>query len=76
MGADLALDSLRKWLAGSEPGIFVVDDGDLGYAIGALAAGITADLLGLAGAMWVVAGLTFAWGLVIAFRMRETLRLA
>jgi MFS family permease len=46
---------------------------DLGYAVGALLAGITADLLGLAGAMWIVAGVTFASGWVTALRMRETL---
>jgi MFS family permease len=46
---------------------------DLGYAIGALLAGATADALGLAAAMWFVAGLTFASGLVVALRMRETL---
>jgi MFS family permease len=46
---------------------------DLGYAIGALIAGVTADLLGLAGAFWIVAGVTFISGLIVAFRMRETL---
>jgi MFS family permease len=46
---------------------------DLGYAIGAVIAGMTADLLGLAGALWIVALLTFVSGLVVAFRMRETL---
>jgi MFS family permease len=46
---------------------------DLGYAIGALIAGITADALGLSAAMWLVAALTFASGLVAATRMRETL---
>ena len=46
---------------------------DLGYAVGALLAGITADAFGLAAAMWVVAGLTFASGLVSALRMAETL---
>ncbi len=46
---------------------------DLGYAIGAVIAGVTADLLGLSGALWVVAGLTFISGLIVAFRMRETL---
>jgi len=46
---------------------------DLGYAVGALLAGITADLFGLAAALWLVAGLTFASGLVVATRMRETL---
>ena len=46
---------------------------DLGYAIGALLAGITADALGLGAAIWLVAALTFASGLVVAVRMRETL---
>jgi len=45
---------------------------DLGYAIGALVAGVTADALGLAPAMWLVAAITFASGLVVASRMRET----
>jgi MFS family permease len=45
---------------------------DLGYAVGALVAGLTADALGLRGAMWFVAALTFASGLVAAFRMSET----
>jgi MFS family permease len=49
---------------------------DLGYAIGALLAGICADWLGLAGAMQVVAALTFISGLVAAIRMRETLAAA
>ena|SRR5258706_12957712 len=47
---------------------------DLGYAIGALLAGITADVLGIDAAIWLVAGVTFASGLVVAVRMRETLR--
>jgi MFS family permease len=47
---------------------------DLGYAIGALLAGITADALGLEAAIWLVAGITFASGLVVAVRMRETMR--
>jgi MFS family permease len=45
---------------------------DLGYAIGAVVAGITADALGLPAAMWLVAALTFGSGLVVAVRMRET----
>ena len=45
---------------------------DLGYAIGALLAGITADVLGLAGAMWVVAAITCASGVVAVVRMTET----
>ena len=46
---------------------------DLGYAIGALLAGVTADALGLPAAMWLVAAVTLASGLVVAVRMRETL---
>jgi MFS family permease len=46
---------------------------DLGYAIGALIAGITADVLGLSGALWTIATITFASGVVVAVRMRETL---
>jgi len=47
---------------------------DLGYAIGALIAGITADALGIDAAIWLIAAMTFASGLVVAIRMRETLR--
>ena len=47
---------------------------DLGYAIGALLAGATADALGLSAAMWLIAALTFASGLLVALRMTETLR--
>jgi MFS family permease len=46
---------------------------DLGYAIGALLAGITADAFGLHAAMWLVAALTFVSGTVSALRMTETL---
>lgn len=46
---------------------------DLGYAVGALLAGVTADAIGLSGAVWVVAAITAASGLVVALRMRETL---
>ena len=46
---------------------------DLGYAIGALVAGIAADALGLAAAMWLVAAITLASGAVAALRMTETL---
>lgn len=49
---------------------------DLGYAIGALLAGLSADAFGLAGAMWLVAGVTFVSGTVAAIRMSETLRRA
>jgi MFS family permease len=47
---------------------------DLGYAIGAVLAGLTADALGLAAAMWLVAGLTLLSGLQVALRMQETHR--
>jgi len=46
---------------------------DLGYAIGALLAGVTADAFGLPAAMWLIATLTFVSGLVSAVRMSETL---
>jgi MFS family permease len=47
---------------------------DLGYAIGALVAGIAADAIGLSNAMWLVAGITMVSGVVAAVRMDETLR--
>jgi predicted MFS family arabinose efflux permease len=46
---------------------------DLGYAFGAVLAGLVADALGLSAAVWVVAGLTAASGVVVLVRMRETL---
>ena len=46
---------------------------DLGYAIGALLAGVTADAFGLKAAMWIIAALTCASGAVSAARMAETL---
>jgi MFS family permease len=45
---------------------------DLGYAIGALIAGITADLLGLRAAIWLIAAITAGSGIVVAIRMYET----
>jgi MFS family permease len=48
---------------------------DLGYAVGALLAGIVADGFGLRAAMWTVAALTGGSGLVSAFRMSETLHI-
>jgi MFS family permease len=45
---------------------------DAGFAVGALLAGILADLAGLRAAVWVVAALTAASGLVVAVRMYET----
>ncbi len=45
---------------------------DSGYALGALLAGITADLFGLRWAIVIVALLTLASGVVVAAVMRET----
>jgi MFS family permease len=45
---------------------------DLGYAVGAMLTGSTADLLGISAALWLVAALTVASGLVAAWRMTET----
>ena len=47
---------------------------DLGYAVGAVLAGVAADRLGLPTAMWLVAALTAASGVIVALRMSETLR--
>jgi MFS family permease len=46
---------------------------DLGYAFGAILSGAVADALGLSAAIAAVAALTFASGVVVALRMRETL---
>ena len=45
---------------------------DLGYAVGAVIAGVVADLLGISYAIWSIAGLTFASGLFVFLRMTET----
>lgn len=45
---------------------------DLGYALGALIAGLVADLFGLSQAALVVAALTFISGLIVSVRMAET----
>jgi predicted MFS family arabinose efflux permease len=47
---------------------------DLGYAVGALLAGIIADLMGMAVAIHVIAALTLLSGIVVAVRMYETHR--
>src|SRR5262249_55530477 len=47
---------------------------DGGFAMGALASGLLADAFGLAAAMWLIAGVTFASGLFAALRMTETLQ--
>lgn len=46
---------------------------DLGYAIGAILAGVVADLFGFAAAISTVGALTALSGLVAALRMKETL---
>jgi MFS family permease len=46
---------------------------DSGYAAGALVAGVIADALGYSWALWLIAALTAASGVVVALRMRETL---
>lgn len=45
---------------------------DGGFAVGALLAGIVADLLGLRAAVWAVAAITAASGVLVAVRMYET----
>jgi MFS family permease len=45
---------------------------DGGFAVGALAAGLLADAFGIPTAVWVIAGLTAASGLLVAMRMYET----
>jgi MFS family permease len=45
---------------------------DGGFAVGALLAGIVADVWGLRAAVWVVAGITAVSGLIVAIRMYET----
>lgn len=46
---------------------------DMGFAVGAIVTGVIADLAGAETAIWVVAGLTLMSGLVVAFKMRETM---
>jgi MFS family permease len=47
---------------------------DAGFAVGALLAGLVADVAGLETAVWAVAALTAASGVVVAVRMYETHR--
>ena len=47
---------------------------DGGFAVGALLAGLLADAYGIPAAIWVVAALTAASGLLVAARMYETHR--
>lgn len=44
---------------------------DLGYAIGAVLSGITADLLGISAAILLIGGITLGSALIIQFRMPE-----
>jgi MFS family permease len=46
---------------------------DGGYAVGALLAGVLADLMGVSWAIGVIAAVTFASGAVVLGRMYETL---
>jgi MFS family permease len=45
---------------------------DGGFAVGALLSGVVADLAGVRAAVWVVAAITAASGVVVAVRMYET----
>jgi MFS family permease len=47
---------------------------DMGYAVGAVLAGVIADQFGLSVATLCIAGLTFVSGGVVVVRMRETLK--
>src|SRR5215472_4191664 len=49
---------------------------DLGFAVGALLAGVVADILSLPAAIWTVATITALSGVVVAVRMYETHRRA
>jgi hypothetical protein len=48
---------------------------ELEYAVGALVAGLAADALGLHAAIWLIATVTLASGVVVALRMKETMRI-
>jgi MFS family permease len=49
---------------------------DLGYVVGALVAGMMADVFGIPAAIGLVAGVTFTSGVVVAVRMKETRRVS
>jgi MFS family permease len=49
---------------------------DLGFAAGAIVAGLIADAAGIAAAIWVVAIITAGSGVVVMVRMRETRRVS
>jgi MFS family permease len=67
--SDVALPSWRA----SSVGVYRLWR-DLGYVVGAVLAGVTADLVGISSAVWLVAAITFASGIVVAVRMDGTLR--
>ncbi len=46
---------------------------DLGYAFGAVIAGIVADLFGVTSSIFVIAGITFFSGVIVFLRMQETI---
>jgi MFS family permease len=45
---------------------------DLGFAVGAIVAGLVADAAGIAAAIWLVAVVTAGSGIIVLGRMRET----
>jgi MFS family permease len=47
---------------------------DIGYAVGAVLAGIVADMMGVRAAIWLIGAITFGSGVFVAIRMKETLR--
>jgi MFS family permease len=65
--ADVAAPSWR----GSAVGVYRLWR-DLGFAIGAVVAGVIADAAGMITAIWIVALLTAGSGVVVLARMRET----
>jgi MFS family permease len=65
--ADVAEPSWR----GSAVGVYRLWR-DLGFAIGAIVAGLIADAAGIAAAIWMVAAVTASSGIVVFLRMRET----
>ena len=46
---------------------------DLGYAFGAVIAGVVADLFGVTSSIWVIAAITFVSGVIVLQRMQETM---
>ena len=47
---------------------------DLGYAVGAVLAGVVADLAGLDASLWLIAFVTLVSGIVVSVRLREAPR--